>query len=122
MGEVPSDCDASSGPRHRPGDPPRSGTPMDAQRTSMTGIRFHLLALAVYSFLGVILTWPLTLNLTRGVIGAVDGVDAYQNVWNLWWVASAITSLQNPFFSPLLFYPDGVDLFWQPIGLWRLRI
>jgi len=46
----------------------------------MTRIRFHLIPLAVYSFLGVILTWPLTLNLTRGVIGAVDGVDAYQNV------------------------------------------
>jgi hypothetical protein len=116
MGEVPSDCDASGGPRHRPGDPPRSGTPVNAPRPSMTGFRLHLLALAVYSFLGVILTWPLTLNLTRGVIGAVDGVDAYQNVWNLWWVAYAITSLQNPFFSPLLFYPDGVDLFWQPIG------
>jgi hypothetical protein len=116
MSEVGSDRDASGGPRHRPGDPSRSDTFMDAQHTSMTGIRFHLIALAVYSFLGVILTWPLTLNLTRGVIGAVDGVDAYQNAWNLWWIASAITSLQNPFFSPLLFYPDGVDLFWQPIG------
>lgn len=89
---------------------------MNVQRTSMTGIRFHLIALVVYSFLGVILTWPLTLNLTRGVIGAVDGVDAYQNVWNLWWIAYAITLLRHPFFSPLLFYPDGVDLFWQPIG------
>jgi len=57
MGEVPSDCDASGGPRHRPGDPPHSGTPVDAQRTSMTGIRFHLIALAVYSFLGVILSY-----------------------------------------------------------------
>ena len=56
MGEVPSDCDASGGPRHRPGDPPRSGTPVDAQRTSMTRIRFHLIALAVYSFLGVLLS------------------------------------------------------------------
>jgi hypothetical protein len=99
MSEVGSDRDASGGPRHRPGDPSRSDTFMDAQHTSMTGIRFHLIALAVYSFLGVILTWPLTLNLTRGVIGAVDGVDAYQNAWNLWWIASAITSLQNPFFS-----------------------
>ncbi len=26
------------------------------------------------------------------------------------------TSLHNPFFSPLLYYPDGIDLFWQPIG------
>ena len=95
---------------------------MLAQRTSMTGIRFHLIAVAVYSFLGVILTWPLTLNLTRGVIGRYSGTDAYQTVWNLWWTAYAVTSLQNPFFSPLLFYPDGVDLFWQPIGLWRLKI
>ena len=89
---------------------------MLAQRTSMTGIRFHLIAVAVYSFLGVILTWPLTLNLTRGVIGRYSGTDAYQTVWNLWWTAYAVTSLQNPFFSPLLFYPDGIDLFWQPIG------
>ncbi len=56
MGEVPSDCDASGGPRHQPGDPPRSGTPVNALRPSMTGFRLHLLALAVYSFLGVILS------------------------------------------------------------------
>ncbi len=56
----------------------------------MTGIRFHLIVLAIYSFLGVILTWPLAINPIRGVIGAVNGVDAYQNVWNLWWIAHAI--------------------------------
>ena len=76
----------------------------------------HLIALTIYTLLGVLLTWPLTLNLTNGVIGAVGGVDAYQNAWHLWWTARALTSLHNPFFSPLLFYPDGVDLFWQPLG------
>jgi len=76
----------------------------------------HLIALVIYTLLGVLLTWPLALNLTRGVIGAVDGVDAYQNAWNLWWTARALASWRNPFFSPFLFYPDGVDLFWQTLG------
>ncbi|GIW02983.1 hypothetical protein [Roseiflexus sp.] len=90
--------------------------PSVAQRTSKGAIVPHLIALAIYTLLGILLTWPLLLNLTNGVIGAVDGVDAYQNAWSLWWTAQALTSLRNPFFSPLLFYPDGVDLFWQPLG------
>ncbi|MGC9041643.1 MAG: hypothetical protein ACP5MJ_19295, partial [Roseiflexus sp.] len=90
--------------------------PSVAQRTSKGAIVPHLIALAIYTLLGILLTWPLLLNLTNGVIGAVDGVDAYQNAWGLWWTAQALTSLRNPFFSPLLFYPDGVDLFWQPLG------
>ncbi len=90
--------------------------PSVGRRAAIAGIAPHLIALAIYTLLGVLLTWPLALNLTNGVIGAVGGVDAYQNAWNLWWVARALTSLHNPFFSPLLFYPDGVDLFWQPLG------
>lgn len=90
--------------------------PSVARHTAIAGAAPHLIALAIYTLLGILLTWPLALNLTSGVIGAVGGVDAYQNAWNLWWVARALTSLRNPFYSPLLFYPDGVDLFWQPIG------
>ncbi|ABU60098.1 hypothetical protein [Roseiflexus castenholzii] len=86
------------------------------QHTPRVAVFPHLIALALYTLLGILLTWPLLLNLTNGVIGAVDGVDAYQNAWSLWWTAQALTSLRNPFFSPLLFYPDGVDLFWQPLG------
>lgn len=90
--------------------------PSVAQRTPTAGALPHLIALAIYTLLGVLLTWLLALHLTTGVIGAVGGVDAYQNAWNLWWTARALTSLRNPFFSPLLFYPDGVDLFWQTLG------
>ncbi|MFQ3633772.1 hypothetical protein [Roseiflexus sp.] len=87
-----------------------------ARRLPATGALPHLIALALYTLLGVTLTWPLAMHLTSGVIGAVDGVDAYQNAWNLWWTARALVSLHNPFFSPLLFYPDGIDLFWQTLG------
>lgn len=90
--------------------------PSAERRVAIASAAPHLIALAIYTLLGILLTWPLALNVTNGVIGAVGGVDAYQNAWNLWWVARALTSLHNPFFSPLLFYPDGVDLFWQPLG------
>lgn len=86
------------------------------RRVLTAGISPHLVALVIYTLLGILLTWPLAINLTTGVIGAVSGVDAYQNAWNLWWTAQALTSLRNPFYSPLLFYPDGVDLFWQTLG------
>lgn len=90
--------------------------PPAVRHTLTAGAVPHLIALAIFTLLGVLLTWPLALNLTAGVIGAVNGVDAYQNAWNLWWTAQALTSWRTPFFSPHLFYPDGVDLFWQMLG------
>ncbi len=85
-------------------------------RASPVAVTPHLLALGTYAFLAVVLTWPLATSLTTGVIGAVGGVDAYQNAWNLWWVTRALVTLNDPFFSPLLFYPEGIDLFWQTLG------
>lgn len=75
-----------------------------------------LLVLLVYTLLAIAVTWPVATHFTANVVGAVDGVDAYQNAWNLWWTAYALTSGQNPFVTPLLYYPVGVDLFWQTLG------
>ncbi|MFM2032013.1 MAG: hypothetical protein RLZZ297_778, partial [Chloroflexota bacterium] len=41
----------------------------------------------------------------------------WQNVWSLWWVADAISHGRSPFHTDLLFYPGGVDLFWQTLML-----
>ncbi|MFV9505238.1 MAG: hypothetical protein AB4911_11810 [Oscillochloridaceae bacterium umkhey_bin13] len=49
-----------------------------------------------------------------GLIAATDG---WQNVWNLWWIAEALRSGQNPLVTPLLFHPHGVDLHLQTLGL-----
>jgi hypothetical protein len=76
----------------------------------------HLAALACYSLLALLVTWPLLTHLNSGVVGAVGGVDAYQNAWNMWWVAHALSHGQSPFWTNLLFYPNGVDLFWQTLG------
>ncbi|HEU5097853.1 MAG TPA: hypothetical protein VFU22_02330 [Roseiflexaceae bacterium] len=76
----------------------------------------HLAALASYTLLALLTTWPLLTHFRSGLVGAVGGVDAYQNAWNMWWVARALSRGQSPFWTDLLFYPNGVDLFWQTLG------
>jgi hypothetical protein len=46
-----------------------------------------------------------------------DGTsDAYQFTWNLWWVRESLVRLhRNPFFTPYLFYPDGVPLLFHTL-------
>jgi hypothetical protein len=49
--------------------------------------------------------------------GPIAEVDGWQNVWNLWWVHRALMTPTNPFFTPLLFYPQGVDLTLQTLNV-----
>ncbi|MGQ9828934.1 MAG: hypothetical protein ACUVSW_13825 [Roseiflexus sp.] len=49
--------------------------------------------------------------------GPIADIDGWQNVWNLWWVHRAVTTAANPFFTPLLFYPQGVDLTLQTLNI-----
>jgi hypothetical protein len=39
-----------------------------------------------------------------------SSTDTLLHYWNGWWVRSALSQGQSPFFSPLLFYPNGVSL------------
>ena len=69
-----------------------------------------MLALGVGLVTAAVLTFPLPLHLGSAVLE--DGTfDAYQFVWNIWWVRESLLGLhQNPFFTSYLFYPDGVPL------------
>ncbi len=49
--------------------------------------------------------------------GPVAETDGWQNVWNLWWVQRALATPANPLFTPLLFYPEGVDLTLQTLNI-----
>ncbi|MCS6839912.1 MAG: hypothetical protein NZ699_10740 [Roseiflexus sp.] len=49
--------------------------------------------------------------------GPIAEVDGWQNVWNLWWAHRALTTPTNPFFTNLLFYPQGVDLTLQTLNI-----
>lgn len=77
----------------------------------------HVVAVVVYMVAAAVVLWPLPVRLSAGLVGEVGAVDAYQNAWNVWWVAYAVGHGVSPFTTPLLFYPDGVDLFWQTLGL-----
>ncbi|GEM_PF-312707 len=76
----------------------------------------HLVALFLYLVLAIVVTWPLAAHITTGVVGQDQATDSYQHIWHQWWVAYALTHWQNPFFTNLLYYPDGIDLFWQTLG------
>jgi hypothetical protein len=78
----------------------------------------HLLALFVYTLLAVVVTFPLVLNLGERVVANEPGeTDAFLGVWNVWWTAQAIGEWRDPFFTSLLFHPQGLDLFWQTLSL-----
>ncbi|GAC1549481.1 MAG: hypothetical protein NVS2B7_25510 [Herpetosiphon sp.] len=79
---------------------------------------WHAAAMLSYLILSLLLFWRVlpAFATAVGTVGRGDANDAWQNVWMLWWVHRAVTAGQNPFFTRLLFYPDGVNLFWQTLN------
>lgn len=78
----------------------------------------HAIALVGYSLLTLIVTYPMPLHLGTRIIANQPGqVDGFLGIWNVWWTAHALTTGQSPFVTPLLFHPQGLDLFWQTLSL-----
>lgn len=113
-------------------DPPAafSGAHHRFQATARFASRFrpgpaHLVALAAYFILTVLMTWPVASYLTSAIPG--DGFDGWQNYWNLWWVKQALLiRAANPFFTDYLYAPTGVSLLFHTLnifnGLWTLPL
>lgn len=95
---------------------------------------YHCGMLLGYLCLSIALTWPLVAHWDTGVVGGliVDQPassdynprfeyggfeDASQNVWNMWWTRWALEHRQNPYWSSLLYYPQGVQLYMQTLNL-----
>jgi hypothetical protein len=78
----------------------------------------HLLVLTGFLLVGVLFTWPLVLHWQSGTIqkGTLP-VDAGQGIWNLWWAYQSLSNGQLPYVTRYLFFPETVDLFWQPLNL-----
>lgn len=75
------------------------------------------LVLLGYGALSCLLFAPLLPSFLSAIPGGpVADVDGWQNVWNLWWVARAVGRGQDPFFTHMLFYPDGVALHLQTLN------
>jgi len=73
------------------------------------------LVLLAYGFLSVVMTWPLAARLATHVPVGVGG-DAWVHLWTFGWLKKCITQGLNPYYTDLLFYPDGVSLTPQNIG------
>ena len=72
-------------------------------------VRRHLVILAAYTVLSLILTYPLALHFGTHVPG--DGIDDPALAWNLWWVKFALVDKQiNPFACGWMFHPIGINL------------
>jgi hypothetical protein len=68
--------------------------------------------------LALVVTLPMPLHLGERIIANEPGeVDGYLGIWNIWWAAQALQRWQDPYFTPLLFWPQGLDLFWQTLSL-----
>lgn len=68
----------------------------------------YLTAISLFTVLTVIFTWPLIINLN-----GTPGGDSYVFTHCYWWYKKALFSLQNPFLTNYIFYPDGVNLAFQ---------
>lgn len=69
----------------------------------------HLAALAFYSLLTVLMTWPLVLHMGSAVVGEIG--DNIYFVFLIRWYQKAVFELGiSPFFHPWLNYPQGWNL------------
>lgn len=91
---------------------------MDRFFRSARNLPAPLLAAVGYLVVTLAFFWPALPALSTALPGGpVAAIDGYQNVWHLWWAEYAVRTGANPFFTPLLYHPDGVNLAVHPLNL-----
>ena len=72
----------------------------------------HLLVVAFYAILTLILTYPLITHFNTHVMGTdIWAFDEYTFIWNMWWFKYSTLDLHsNPLLSSYIFYPVGISL------------
>jgi len=100
-------ADQSSSPEAA--SPPRAGStgPGRVRSAFRKPVVQHLGILLGFIAAGAAATWPLAVNLA-GRIPANRDPASY--VWDFWWVAHQVTHLGNPWFTPLMAAPVGMQL------------
>ncbi len=79
-----------------------------ASRATLPAWAAHGLVFLLFLLLALLITFPLVLHLGDQAAGYPDS-DAYEMLRNVWWFKTALQSGQEPFFQPLLGYPDGIE-------------
>ena len=67
------------------------------------------------------MTWPVLNSISTRLAGGRD--DLWVHQWTFWWIRQAFREGLNPFFTPYLYFPEGVSLTshniaWFNIALW----
>jgi hypothetical protein len=76
----------------------------------------HVIVLELYALLTILAFHKLfVLGIDKYVIG--DHGDAWQFIWNFWWVKKAILEGRNIFYTDYLFYPNGTYLYFHTLNL-----
>jgi hypothetical protein len=69
----------------------------------------------VYALLSLLMLAPASCHMTQEFLG--DGTDGPQNVWNMWWFRTALFEQHtNPYYTNLLYYPEGTTLLFQTMN------
>ncbi len=80
-----------------------------------------LLVFLIFAMLSILMTWPLATQLGTHLPGR--GWDQFAHFWTYSWVKEALFTGRSPFYTTLLYYPDGVSLTthnipWLNIAFW----
>jgi hypothetical protein len=80
-------------------------------------VRNHLVPTLIYLLGAIIFTWPLVLNLGDRIINPrTNSADVWQHLWNSWWMRFSLLDLHvQPFYSPVIFWPQGANLFFHAL-------
>src|SRR3990172_2719676 len=64
----------------------------------------------------IVQTWPLAKHPDNSITTwSFFPFDGWQFLWNLWWVKYSVLSLEYPFHTEHLLYPQGSDLYLHPL-------
>jgi hypothetical protein len=83
----------------------------DRQNHPSRPLWWNIFISLVFLCVAIWLTWPQVTVLGKAIVGGpIAESDGWQNVWNFWWVRTAILHGKNPLYTNLLYWPDGVPL------------
>ena len=90
---------------------PTGLSPSDAVRRRSRVAAEWLTAIVAFSSLSIVLTWPWATELWHGTVGG----DAAQFVWDAWWVRERVLGVDDPWWTNLLYAPEGTYLTAHPL-------
>ena len=69
----------------------------------------------LFAIATIVMTYPIAVNLNGSWVASYD-TDTYMKLWDNWWFTQIIHTGQPLNFTPVLFYPIGLDLTFHSIS------